>query len=67
MATPKEITHVKGIVGTLLYYARALDPTLVSPFITLASQLSTVRTVTLYAVSRLLDYCSTHPESIIRY
>jgi hypothetical protein len=54
-------------VGTLLYNARAVDPTLLVPSSALASQLSTSKTTTITSVSHLLDYCSTHPESTIRY
>jgi hypothetical protein len=45
-----------------------VDPTLLVPLNSLASQLSTATTTTsLGDVSHLLDYCSTHPESTIRY
>jgi hypothetical protein len=54
-------------VGTLLYNARAVDPTLLVPFSALASQLSTATATTINAVSHLLDHCSTHPESSIIY
>jgi hypothetical protein len=54
-------------VGTLLYNARAVDPTLLVPLSALASQLSTATATTIKAVSHLLDYCSTHPESTIRF
>jgi hypothetical protein len=54
-------------VGTLLYNDRAVDPTLLVPLSALASQLSTATATTLKAVSHLLDYCITHPESTIRY
>jgi hypothetical protein len=54
-------------VGTLLYNAREVDPTLLVPLSALASQLSTATATTIKAVSHLLDYCSTHPESPIRY
>ena len=67
MASPQEITRAQGIVGTILYNARAVDPTLLVPLSTLASQLSTATTATLDDVSHLLDYCSTHPEATIRY
>jgi hypothetical protein len=66
-ATSEEITRAQAVVGTLLYNARAVDPTLLVPLSALASQLSTATTTTIKAVSHLLDYCSTHPESIIRY
>jgi hypothetical protein len=66
-ATTADITRAQAIVGTLLYNARAVDPTLLVPLSTLASQLSTATTTTIKAVAHLLDYCSTHPEATIRY
>jgi hypothetical protein len=54
-------------VGTLLYSARAVDPTLLVPLSTLASQFSTSTTTTINDVSHLLEYCSNHPESSIIY
>jgi hypothetical protein len=61
-ATASEITRAQAIVGTLLYNARAVDPTLLVPLSALASQLSTATTTTtIKDVSHLLDYCSTHP------
>jgi hypothetical protein len=54
-------------VGTLLYNARAVDPTLLVPLSAMASQLSTATATAIKAVSHLLYYCSTHPESTIRY
>jgi hypothetical protein len=54
-------------VGTLLYNARAVDPTLLVPLSALASQFYTATATTINDVSHLLDYCSTHPESTIRY
>jgi hypothetical protein len=54
-------------VLTLLYNARAVDPTLLAPLRALVSQLSTATTTTIASLSHLLDYCSTHPESTIRY
>jgi hypothetical protein len=67
-ATSEEITRAQDVVGTLLYNARAVDRTLLVTLSALASQLSTATTTTtIKAVSHLLYYCSTHPESTIRY
>jgi hypothetical protein len=66
-ATSEEITRAKAVVGTLLYNARPVDSTLLVPLSTMASQLSTATTTTIKAVSHLLNYCSTHPESTIVY
>jgi hypothetical protein len=62
-----DVTRAQGIVGTLLYYARSVDPTLSKPLSTIASRLSTATTTTMDAVSHLLDYCSTKPDAVIRY
>jgi hypothetical protein len=66
-ATVSEITRAQVIVGTLLYNARVAYPMLLVPLSALASQLSTATTTTIKAVSHILDYCSTHLESTIRY
>jgi hypothetical protein len=66
-ATSEEIRRAQAVVGTLLYNARAVDPTLLVTLIALASKLSTATTTTIKAVSHILDYCITHPESTIIY
>jgi hypothetical protein len=66
-ANSQAITRAQCIVGTLLYNARAVDTTLLVPLSNLASQLSTATSTTIDSISHLLDYCSTHPESSIRY
>jgi hypothetical protein len=66
-ATAEKITRAQAVVGTILYNARAVDPTLLVPLSALASQISTATTTTIKAVSHLLDYCSTYPECTIRY
>jgi hypothetical protein len=65
--TSQAIARAQGIVGTLLYNARAVDPTLLVPSRTLVSQLSTAIVATIDVISHLLDNCSTDPESSIRY
>jgi hypothetical protein len=55
-ATAVEITCAQAIVGTLLYNARVVDPTLLVPLSALASQLSTATATTIKAVSHLPDY-----------
>jgi hypothetical protein len=53
-------------VGTLLYNARVVDPTLLVPLSALASHLSTATTTTINAVSHLIYYCSTHYASYMQ-
>jgi hypothetical protein len=52
---------------TLLYYARAVDPTLIMPINVLASEQSRATSVTAEKLIKLLNYCYTHPETKIRY
>jgi hypothetical protein len=54
-------------MGTLLYYARAVDPTLIMPINVLVSEQSKATAVTADKVIKLLNYCNTHPETKIRY
>jgi hypothetical protein len=66
-APAADIARAQGIDGTLLYYARSVDPTLVMPLSTIAARLSTATATTMDAVRHLLDYCSTKPDADIRY
>jgi hypothetical protein len=66
-ASTEDITRAHGIVGTLLYYARSVDPTLTMPLSKIASRLSTAMATTMDAVMHLLDYCSTKPYATIHY
>ena len=66
-ATPEQIHRLQQIIGVLLYYARMIDNTLLVALGTLASQQSKAREATLSAVTRLFNYCATHPNAIIRF
>jgi hypothetical protein len=63
----KDVNKLQQLTGTLLYYARAVDPTLIMPINVLASEQSNATEVTAYKVIKLLNYCNTHPETKIRY
>jgi hypothetical protein len=54
-------------MGMLLYYIRAVDPTLIMPINVLASEQSKATSDTAGKVIKLLNYCNTHPENKIRY
>jgi hypothetical protein len=66
-SSKSEITRAQQIMGSLLYYERAVYPTLIVALITLPSRLYTATTIAMSGVDHLLDYCSTHPETNIRY
>jgi hypothetical protein len=63
----KDVNKLQQLTGTLLYYARAVDPTLIMPINVLASEQSKATSVTAEKVIKLLNYCNTHPETKIRY
>jgi hypothetical protein len=63
----KEVNKLQQLTGTLLYYARAVDPTLIMPINVLASEQSNATEVTADKVIKLLNYCNTHPETKNRY
>jgi hypothetical protein len=50
-----------------LYYARAVDPTLITPINLLASEQTKATAYTADKVIKLLNYCTTHPETKIHY
>jgi hypothetical protein len=63
----KDVNKLQQLTGTLLYYARAVDPTLIMPINVLASEQSNATELTANKVIKLLNYCNTHPETKIRY
>jgi hypothetical protein len=60
----KDVNKLQQLTGTLLYYDRAVDPTLIMPINVLASKQSRA---TADKVIKLFNYCNTHPETKIRY
>jgi hypothetical protein len=63
----KYVNKLQQLTGTLLYYARAVDPTLIMPINVLASEQSRTTAFTADKVIKLLNNCNTHPETKIRY
>jgi hypothetical protein len=63
----KDVNKLQQLTVTLLYYSRAVDPTLIMPINVLASKQSRATEVTADKVIKLLKYCNTHPETKIRY
>jgi hypothetical protein len=65
--TSPERTQLQEIVGTLLYYARAVDSTMLVALGSLAAAQSTGIKATAKSCTQLLNYCATHPLATIRY
>eukprot|EP00957_Ditylum_brightwellii_P064394 4887596-Ditylum_brightwellii.AAC.1 len=69
--TPKlakeQIREVQDIMGTKLFYGRAVDPTLDAALSSIASQQAEATEATRESCHQLLDYVATHPNATIRY
>ena len=62
-----EIKFLQQIIGTLLFYGRAVDPTLLTALSELSSAQATATDATKRVCHQFLDYCATHPASTIHY
>ena len=65
--SPTLVTELQAIIGTLLYYARAVDPTLLPIANELASQQANATRRILNAANRALSYCAAHSDNQIIY
>ena len=63
----ERIRHIQDVVGTLLYYARAVDPTLLATLSQIALRQSTATEEVATMIKQLLDYVATHSNAGIRY
>jgi hypothetical protein len=61
------VKRIQGIVGALLYYARAVDNKLLATLSTLSSQQATAPEATNVAMNQLLDYLTTYPDDGTTY
>jgi hypothetical protein len=65
--TAKQCLTIKKVTGSVLYYARALDPTVLMPLNDIATEQTKATEKTQAATNQLLDYLATHPDATIRY
>jgi hypothetical protein len=59
--------RIQKVTGTLLFYARAVNPTMLMTLSTIAAQQSKATLNTVKATNQLLDYCHTHPNATLKY
>ena len=64
---PHEIKRLQQIIGTFLFYGRAVDPTLLTAISELSSAQATATDATKRACQQFLNYCASHPDGAIRY
>ena len=63
----QDTTKVQSIVGSLLYYARAVDCAMLTALNTIAATQSAPTETTLKHCFRLLDYAATYPSTKVRF
>jgi hypothetical protein len=59
--------YIQQVVGSFLYYARAVDPTILMALADIATQQNKPTENTKTRVDQFLDYMATHPMAKIRY
>ena len=67
MYTSPPIPEDQKVIGTFLYYARAVDCNVLPALNTLAEQQSSSTKNTEAAITHFLDYEATNPSAIIQY
>ena len=63
----EDTKYVQAVTGTLLYNARAVDPTILPALSAIATEQAKPTQETMKNLKQLLDYCSTQKEAIISY
>jgi hypothetical protein len=63
----KDTKRVQQVLGTLLYYARAIYCTLVPCIGTIATDQSCATKLTMVAITKLLNHVATYPDASITY
>jgi hypothetical protein len=59
--------RIQQVIGSFLYYARAVNPTILMALSDIATQQTTPTENTKKQVDQFLDYMLTHPDAKIRY
>jgi hypothetical protein len=65
--TPKQCLTIQKVTGSVLYYARAVDPTVLMSLNDISTEQTKATGKTQAATNQMLDYLATHPEAAIMY
>jgi hypothetical protein len=65
--TAQQCLTIQKVTGSVLYYARAVDPTVLMPLNAIATEKTKATEKTQAATNQMLDYLATHPDATIRY
>jgi hypothetical protein len=58
---------IQKVTGSVMYYAQAVDPTVLMPLNDIATEQTKATEKTQAATNQMLDYLATHPDATIRY
>ena len=67
LLTQTESTHAQSIIGSLLHYARAVDPSMLPGLNEASIYQANPTHNTMKKINTLLDYVYTHPNAVIRF
>ncbi len=56
----EETKYIQAVAGTLLYYARAVDPTILPALSAIGTEQATPMQATMETIKQLLNYCPKH-------
>jgi hypothetical protein len=62
----KQCLTIQKVTGSVLYYTRAVDPTILMPLNDIATEQTKATEKTQAATNQMLDYLPTHPDATIR-
>jgi hypothetical protein len=65
--TAKQCLTMQKVTGSVLYYARAVYPTVLMPLNDFTTEKTKATKKTQAATNKLIDYLATHPDATIRY
>jgi hypothetical protein len=65
--TAQQCLTIKKVTGSVLYYARAIDPTVLMPLNDISTEQTKATEKTQDATNQMLDYLATHPYATIQY
>ena len=64
---PEQIKEIQRVIGSILYYARAVDITVLMALSSIAIEQANGTTSTMEKAKQLLDYLATYPDATIRF
>jgi hypothetical protein len=65
--TAQQFLTIQKLTGSVLYYARAVDPTVLMPLNDIATERTKAMEKMQAATNKMLDYLANHPDATIRY